>query len=672
VLTLRLGEAWRRGQTGPKDRVSLEVEGVSLLPAMDEADLVGWLGSWLDALKALVVERAATAQVSVDAPGLELCLLRRPGLSLELSVVVLEPEPRRVSAPVTIDLVELRSAIEAATRGFLRGAADAKVPLETALLLERKLREATGRAITPFAMQRDDPWRFLEQAEGASIELEDRDGRTLLVSRGAGSLAALLTAGVLRVGGTTSSQPPFLALMAAVRRRPTRGLWELGLAVCAALHARHAGWATNAWVDALFVRCTEGLASLREPKPDVSPAPPPRPVAQRTEGPLSPVGTPRRVTLTPRWSRPVALGETRGRLALGRKQVLVHAAHAAQLFTLAGKELRRAYAPRGVAADAEGLVLLATEERLSCFVGEEPSARWLRHDGGLRVGPDVVRTDDGRLLTRMGGRGVVALEVMTGREAWRFDPPRAQRSAFVELGARLVVGTDAGDLFGVDLTDGQVRFRIKGPLASPWPVVPLQRDAIAVLTQSTQTVVARFAALAGGSAAQAGAVTWTRPLPLEVAAPPVVSRGRLFVAGRHEGRGAVACLSGKGEVVWLRPVPLDGASISLASYERGVIANDARGAAVRLLPDGEPSWVLGGLEEAIAPRLAARLAKGVLVVPGASVRLVDPTSGRVIAGTPPTPELTDFGIGRGLSLFTYVEAGTLTCFEPGAVLSVVD
>jgi outer membrane protein assembly factor BamB len=672
VLTLRLGDRWRRGQAALKDGVSLEVEGVSLLPAVDEADLVAWLRGWLDALKALVVDRVATAQVSVDAPALELCLLRRPGLTLELSVVSLEPEPRRVSSPVTIDLVELRAAVETATRTFLRGAVEANVPVETAVALERKLREATGRAITPFAAQSPDPWRFSEAGEGVAFELDDRDGRTLLVTRGAGSLAALLTAGALRLGGTTSNQPPFLALMAAVRRRPSKATWELGLSVCAALHGRHPGWATNPWVDALFVRCTEGLASVRPPTPDVTPTPAPRPSSPRTEAPLSSVGTPRRVTLTPRWARPVALGEARGRLEVGRKLVVVHAGHSAQLFSMAGKELRRAYAPRGVAAAADGTVITATEERLTCFVAEEPSARWRRHDGGLRIGPELTTAETGLMLTRLGGRGVVALESMTGREAWRFDPPRAQRSMFVEHGARLVVGTDTGDLYGVDVSDGQVRFRIRGPVASPWPISALQRDAVAVLTQSSQTVVVRFAALAGGTSAQAGAVTWTRPLPLELASAPLVLRGRIFVAGRNDGRGAVACLSGKGEVLWLRSVPLDGATASIVAFERGVIASDARGAAVRLLPDGEPSWVLGGLDEAITPRLPPRLAKGVLLVPGTSVRLLDPTSGRVIAGTPPTPELADLAVGKGLTIFTYAEAGTLTCFEPGAVLSVVD
>jgi hypothetical protein len=80
--------------------------------------------------------------------------------------------------------------------------------------------------------------------------------------------------------------------------------------------------------------------------------------------------------------------------------------------------------------------------------------------------------------------------------------------------------------------------------------------------------------------------------------------------------------------------------------------------------------VVGGLEEALVQRLAPTLARGALVVPGASVRIIEPLSGRVLATTPREPELTDYGVGRGLTIFTYAEAGALTCFKPGAVLAV--
>lgn len=670
VLRLRLGERWRtEGQT-PRGAVSLEVEGVPLLPAIDETELAPWLSGWLRVLKQLLVDRAATAQVSLDVPPLEICLLRRPGLTLELSVISLDPEPRLVTPAVTIDLVELRAALEQATRAFLRGASEEKVDPEVLIGLERALREATGRAIAPFALAPHGPWSFSRAVDELSLELDDRDGRTTLVSRGSGSLGALLTPGALRVGGTTSAQPPFLALMGLVRRKPSAAAFELGLALCASLHARHPAWATDPWVDALFVRCTEGLAALRPPRPDVTVAEPPRPSAPRSDGKLAAVGAPRRVTLTPAWARPVALGEPRGRVALSAKAVVVHAPHSAHVFSTSGEEWRRVHAPRGVAAAADGTVLVATEASLACYGASEASARWMRDGGGLRVGGEL-RLIEGRLLTRLSGRGVLALESLTGCEAWRFDPPRTQRAVVSQVGTRLIVGTDAGDLYGVDATDGQVRFRIRGPVASPWPVATVQRDAVAVLTSASQTVVLRFAALAGGSAGQAGAVSWTRPLPFESASAPVVARGRLFVAGRAEGRGGVACLSGKGEVLWLRAVPVDGASALVVPFERGALVTDARGAAVRLLPDGDTAWVVGGQDEALTQRLAPTLAKGALVVPGPSVRLIDPLSGRVLASTPRDPDLTDYAVGRGLSLFTYAEAGALTCFKPGAVLSVV-
>ncbi|MDP3234017.1 MAG: PQQ-binding-like beta-propeller repeat protein [Myxococcales bacterium] len=669
MLRLRLGDRWRSEGATPHGAVSLEIEGVPLLPAIDETELTQWLGSWLSVLKGLLADKNATAQVSLDQPPLEICLLRRPGLTLELSVVSLEPEPRLVTNPVTIDLVELRAALETATRSFLRGAADAGVEPASLVALERALREATGRAITPFALAQHGPWSFSRTIDDLSLELLDRDGRTTLVSRSSGSLAALLTAGSLRAGGTTSAQPPFLALMGLVRRKPSWAAFELGLSLCAALHERHAAWATNPWVDALFVRCTEGLAALRPPRPDLTAVELPRSSAPRSESKLAPVGSPRRVTLTPKWSRPVALGEPRGKVAWSARAVVVHAPHSAHVFSAAGKEWRRVHAPRGVAAAADGTVLVATESKLVCYGANDTSARWVRDGAGLRVGAEL-QVIEGRFITRLAGRGVLALESLTGCEAWRFDPPRTQRAVVTPVGTRLIVGTDAGDLYGIDATDGQVRFRIRGPVASPWPVVSLQRDAVAVLTNSSQTVVLRFAALAGGNAGQAGAVSWTRPLPFENASAPVTVRGRIFVAGRAEGRGGVACLSGKGEVLWLRAVPVDGATASVVPFERGVLVTDARGAAVRLMPDGDTGWVVGGLEEALIQRLPPTLAKGALVVPGTSVRLIEPLSGRVMATTPREPELTDYCVGRGLTIFTYAEAGALTCFKPGAVLSV--
>jgi hypothetical protein len=171
VLRLRLGDRWRSEGSTPHGAVSLEIEGVPLLPAIDETELTQWLSSWLSVLKGLLTDKNATAQVSLDQPPLEICLLRRPGLTLELSVVSLEPEPRLVTNPVTIDLVELRAALETATRTFLRGAGAAGAEPASLVALERSLREATGRAITPFALAEHGPWSFWRSS--STIETDE-------------------------------------------------------------------------------------------------------------------------------------------------------------------------------------------------------------------------------------------------------------------------------------------------------------------------------------------------------------------------------------------------------------------------------------------------------------------------------------------------------------------
>jgi outer membrane protein assembly factor BamB len=656
----------------PHDAVSLQWEGVSLLPPVDDADVVSWFDGWLTALKLFTVDKGPTAQVSLETPAIEVCLLRGPGLSVELSVVSLAPEPSLVTKPVILELAELRRSLEAATRTFLRNASAAEVGAETLVRLERTLKEATSRAISAWTPSDAAPWVMTLTAGALTLTIEDHDGRTLLVSKGSGSLAALMTRGTLtKEGVTVSEEPPFLAVLAAVRRRPSKEAYELGLALCAALHQRHPSWASNPWVEALFVRCTEGLAAIRQPRPDLEPRRVPRPPPSRPELPLAPVGQPRRVTLKPKWSRQAALGEARGHLTLSKKAIVVHAAHSAQVFSVGGKEWRRVYSNRGVASTGDGTILTASDERLTAYRGHERSAIWIRHDSGFRIGPDLVSVKH-LLLTRIGGRGVMALEHLTGREAWRFDPPRTQKTTFAIIDDRLVVGTDGGDLYGLDVADGQVRYRIRGILPCQWPVESIQRDAVAVLTHATQTLVIRFAAVAGGSSSQAGAVAWNRALPLELASRAVVSRTRIFLAGRLDNRGAVVCLSRTGEVLWTRNVPLDGASSSLVAFERGIIATDNRGAAVRLLPDGTVAWVLGGVPEALHARIRPMMTRQTLVVPGTSVRLVDPVSGRVLAATPPQPETADIAVGKGLTIFTYVEAGLLTCFEPRTILSVVD
>ena len=177
---------------------------------------------------------------------------------------------------------------------------------------------------------------------GVGFSLRDDEGRTLAWNRKTrAGLPPLLFDGELTLAdGTQQPGMPFLSMMGLARAATEGGariggqlvapdqIYLVGLDLCLALRSRNPALGANPYVEALQVRCTDGLTAMRQPVPDttVATVSPPR----STPGvPLAPVGDVRRVTLQPRWSRPVALGEDGGRILLGKRWITVHSPHAA-------------------------------------------------------------------------------------------------------------------------------------------------------------------------------------------------------------------------------------------------------------------------------------------------------------------------------------------------------
>jgi hypothetical protein len=151
----------------------------------------------------------------------------------------------------------------------------------------------------------------------------------------------------------------------------------------------------------------------------------------------------------------------------------------------------------------------------------------------------------------------------------------------------------------------------------------------------------------------------------------VVCRSRIFVLGHREGQGLVVALSDRGQVLWERSTPLEPRSQVALPFERGLLVTDARGGALRVLPDGQVGWVLGGASDQLSAPVAPQLRRGVLVVPGPTVRLVDPVSGRLLAQVETGPHLSDLAVDAQLTLYALQEPGVLEAFEPAAVLALV-
>ena len=689
MIRFRVGHSWRRetpGPGGPRDAFAFELEGLNVLPGANDEPLVRIVGALVDTVASLIVDGERAGQVSLEDVHLELCLWRTQGNEVSVWVIDLSQPPHQVRAPIAVELPALVEATVRCARGFLRDVAQHRGDIETELVaLEKRLKRLTTAVIEERPRREaPGPWSAVRSANtGVGFSLRDDEGRTLAWNRKTrAGLPPLLFDGELTLAdGTNQPGLPFLSMMGLSRAATEGGarigrhavsadqIYLAGLDLCLALRSRNPALGANPYVEALQVRCTDGLTAMRQPVPDttIATVSPPR----STPGvPLARVGDVRRVTLQPRWSRPVALGEEGGRVLLGKRWVIVHSAHAAHAFTRAGATAFRHLSTRGVAINVEGDTICATPERVLFFEGRDPTAQWLRDHDGARPGPGL-ETIDGVLVCPLGRRGVAGFGRMTGRELWRFEPPRTQSLTFARVGARVLVGTDGGTLYGIDAADGQVRFRVKAGLPVVRAPVAVRNRALVVLNRGEHSAIYLCDALSSGDTTPAGAIVWTRELILSSPSAPVWAKGHTWVGGARDGRTVLICMGPRGQVLWEKTIPCDARTLSLLAWEGGVLVADARGAATRVLPDGSAEWVLGSSGDELNRAIPLTVRRRTLIVPGPVTRLVQPRGGRVLAELATGPRLLDLATDAKLTIYVLREPGTLETFVPGAALAIV-
>ena len=130
------------------------------------------------------------------------------------------------------------------------------------------------------------------------------------------------------------------------------------------------------------------------------------------------------------------------------------------------------------------LRLAASAVRVCGFEGKGAGARWLRDHDGLRIGPPLLR-QYGLLFTLSDERVALAFNEATGREMWRLAPPRTRRSYLSIHAHRALLATDSGYLYGLGMSDGQVRFRISASLPFLGAPVPWGKRFLATLGQGS-------------------------------------------------------------------------------------------------------------------------------------------------------------------------------------------
>ncbi|MEW5737509.1 MAG: PQQ-binding-like beta-propeller repeat protein [Myxococcota bacterium] len=686
-IRFRVGHSWKReapGPAGPRDAFTFELDGVNLVPGATDEPLVHVVSGLLDAVAGLVVDGEPAGELSLEDVALELCFWRRPGLEVEVAIVDLAGGGLKRGRPVVVELPALLEAAVQCGRALARDLSSQERTAE-ALAIEKKLSVLAGALIEP-APERPTQ-AFVAQrsaAGGLGYHFDDAEGRAQRwARRSRAGLSCLLASGTIQAaGGEVEPGHPVLRLMALARAASDgaqrvggvsvapEAIFAAGLELCLSLRAHNPALSSNPWLEALQLRCADGLKALRQPLPDLSPTVLPAGRTSTGDVPLSTQGSVRRVGVSHSWTRPVALGEESGRVTLGKGLVVVHSPHAAHAFDPKGATKFRRMAPRGVAVAATGESVLATSEQVLHFPRAGRSATWVRDHDGVTLGPTLTPVG-GVLVTPLGRHGASGLDALTGRERWRFDPPRTQKSWVSCLGSRVFVGTDSGSLYALDAVEGHVRFRVKASLPCAGPSVLFGQVVVTALNRGEHTAIFSCTPAARGDATPAGTIRWTRELVLSTPSRVSVARGKLFVAGAREGRTWVVCLGSRGQVLWERSVPCDARTVTLSPFEGGVLSADARGVCTRLRPDGQVDWVLGGFDDELSQEIPLQQARHVLVVPGPTVRLVHPQDGRVLGELDTGPRLSDLAVDKKLNIYAFSEPGTLTAWAPGRVLSVV-
>lgn len=709
----------------PVDAFGLELDGVDILSGASEESLLRVVPELVDAVHALKSGQRLS-QVSLPDAHLELVLDRVDG-EVDLEVVSMARPARRLRGPIRVDLDALSDAALKCARVLMADLREhapqiaaepsLRAMLKTLQLLETRPRAAPGEWSAPFSEAH-------APALGFGFTIDDKRGRIQdFTAKSRGGLASVLVEGELtfsREGQVLWRQlgHPFLAALELSRQggelvhalevadrkmtfRPgglgeewsvdlTAGvvrtsklelqmpgeqlatlIFDVGQQLAAAFIHAHKPQAKNPYVQELMARCREGSLQLRAANP------PPKArgggagkakAAKRgkapDETPIADAGRLRRLRFEQRWAtEPLGLDESL-RLVLSRKGPIVYGAELAVGYSNNGRVRFQRASVRGVALEPDGHAITATAERVMGFVGDEPSARWLRDHDGIPVGPELFR-EQGRWITTSKGRSILAFDELTGREVFRVAPSRTQKMFISVAGGRVIAGTDGGQLYGLSLEDGSVLYRVKTQLPFDAPVVVAGRKFLARVGSTDRVSVM-------SAEVETGAVHWTKDLPLSRATQPLPTRDRIYVAGEQASDALLIALDKKGAVAWDKRVHLGAAPYSLASVKRAVLISARTGAAAFVDSDGRVAWLLGApSRDEIACDVAPVVSRGVAVIAGPVVRAVDVATGEVLAEVKSDPGLCDLKVDRSLGLYLLYEDGTLAAYKLASHFSVV-
>jgi hypothetical protein len=714
MIRFRSGHNWKRETSAtPKDSFSLQVDGIDLLAAATEESLTTLIPDLVSTVCGLILKGEVLGQVSLPEAHLEL-LLERRGAEAELKVVDLGRPARLLHRPVRVDLTELGGAAVACGHALIRDLGEASPDL----IRNRRI-QTMSRALLRVEQGSVAPARVLFRQTGYSYRasaprpwsfgFEFYDERDLLLCpEGASSLGSLLFVGSIylqldgeRTESWQSGSGLFLLMLELSRQAAdlchameleedrfefapagippqircdlrqrslelngqrlatdpeafARAIFELGVAISFGIAERNKAQARNPYLFEMVRRCREGLSHLRTGialPADESTAriERKRPPATR---PLQVSGRLRRLRYAKVWEKHKLESSETGRLIWTTSGPIFASSEMACGWAPDGQLLFRRLATHGIASSADGCVLAAYADRVLGFLDRGKSARWVRSHDGASLAPDLLRRD-GLLIGVAEARAVLALSEITGREIWRLVPSRTRRVFVALQGQRALLATESGNLLGLDLHDGQIRYRLRVNLPFIGPTVAWGRRFVAVVGRAEQHAI--LSADAHGAGAH-----WTQELALSQPSLPLAHHNRVWVSGERNAQAVVLCFGPTGKLLLEQSLPLGRGPFHLLSVRGSVLLSARNGAAALLNGEGEVLWRLEAAGEELARSVSPCLARGVVIVPGERIRVIEPVGGSVLAEVGAGVELCDLKADSKLSLYLLDEDGSLS------------
>lgn len=504
---------------------------------------------------------------------------------------------------------------------------------------------------SPFLLLRDlsdAAWRMLEG---------ERTGATafrLPLGAKAPPLEVDIKGGAFTLGGRTLRCPPSSVAIAIFS-----ALLDLG-GVIRARNPRLAASVllASAVQDARMrlALCDERIAGPQRPSP-----PPPtigagEPRSAPAEPPIAP-GTLRRVAIREAWRRELP-GVLRVHAA-GDEAWIVHAEGATRLRLHDGTTVAELGFGSITDVAMAGESLLALDGgALSCH-GADGALLWRRSAGfaGLGAAWSPPRAD--LVWLQAEGGSLVAVERRTGAERFRLSPPAAHAGLAAASGALIVLAADNGMAYGIDAAAGAVAWRV--PL--PWEPSGVTVCGGTVFLAGT----VRGRVILQGLDARTGEASFTAKTSLLRLGAIVPDARGAIAAGPGASVTELVRVDAGGRLRWTLRPNLGAGSPSVSRAGGGLYARGAEG--VARIERGRVRWntpcQAGGAPVAI---------RGVLALPGETLRLLDTANGRPLLparGADPFPAADHVIPAAAGTLVVADAAGTCASLRLTGALAVV-